>query len=300
MNLQQKIDQTPEGAVLRLPAGVHVGTLQIARSITLIGEPLRTILDGDGDGPVVSIDAPDAKVKLVGLVLQNGDAHAGGAVCFRRGDLELIDCVLRGSRAESFAGGALYAAGRTIRLERCQLLECRALQGGGALFDGLVKATLVSTLVATNRAKLGGGLRVREGAQVELEGCTVADNHSEQGGTQLDLAGTMSRRPVLRVRNSIVSGDGQVVFNRAEYAGELSGSHVLLPAGADVEGLEAVVLGDPGFRRSGSSPYALDASSPARERGDASEIPDDATDLGGHLRKQPDRAIDLGAYVIRG
>ncbi len=145
MTLQEQLDQAAEGSVVRIPAGTHAVNVRITRSVTLLGDSATTILDGGGRGSVVQIDAPQATVKLVGLVLQNGDGHAGGGVLLKRGKLELTECVLRQNRAMGFGGGALYSSGQALHVERCQLLGNEALQGGGVLLDGPQRATFTST-----------------------------------------------------------------------------------------------------------------------------------------------------------
>ncbi len=67
-DLAQTINQTPEGGVLNVPAGVYYGPIVLDRPIMLIGQP-GAVLDGRGDGDVVQINAPD--VTLRGFIIRN-------------------------------------------------------------------------------------------------------------------------------------------------------------------------------------------------------------------------------------
>jgi hypothetical protein len=247
---------------------------------------------------VVLVDGPTAQVRLVGLVLQNGSAHAGGGVQLRRGQLELVDCTLRHNRAEGYGGGAVYAAGQRLTLERCQLVENCGRQGGGLLLDGTVEAHLTCCLVVRNSATRGGALRLKEGARATLEGCTLADNTlwgEGAEGPQVLLSGTLTRQPHLSLRNCVLAGEGPQVCNGGTFPGTLCGSHLLVPGGEALPGVVALCEGEPHFRNAGPAPYALLPHSPAWGVGVAQGVEEEARDLGGRPRVRAGR-LSLGAY----
>lgn len=77
--LQQRIDAAEPGAVLRVEAGLYEGAVSIGKPLTLLGID-RPIIDGEGVGHVVRIEAPD--VRIEGFVVRNSGAnlskdHAG-------------------------------------------------------------------------------------------------------------------------------------------------------------------------------------------------------------------------------
>jgi nitrous oxidase accessory protein len=67
-NLQLAIDGARPGATLLLLAGIHNGPVVIDKTLTLQGED-GSIIDGGGQGRVVSINAPD--VSVLGLTIKN-------------------------------------------------------------------------------------------------------------------------------------------------------------------------------------------------------------------------------------
>jgi nitrous oxidase accessory protein len=90
VDLQSLIDATPEGGVLRPPAGLYTGGIKIGRSITIDGRGVVQI-DGDGRGSVIRIRGNG--VTLRGLQIQgSGENHdtidAGISV---RGNRNLIE-----------------------------------------------------------------------------------------------------------------------------------------------------------------------------------------------------------------
>ena len=76
VDVQALVDAAPLGAVVTVPAGVHVGTVTIDHTIVLLGEPGAT-LDGEAVGSVLTIDAPD--VEVGGLTITGGGRDQVGA-----------------------------------------------------------------------------------------------------------------------------------------------------------------------------------------------------------------------------
>ena len=76
VDVQALVDAAPVGAVVTVPAGVHAGTVTIDHTIRLLGDS-GAILDGEGAGSVVTIDAPN--VEIGGLTLTGGGRDQVGA-----------------------------------------------------------------------------------------------------------------------------------------------------------------------------------------------------------------------------
>lgn len=77
--IQDLIASAPPGAILRVPPGVYTGPLVIDKPLTVIGE--GAVLDGQGQGTVVCVTAPD--VTLKGFVIRNSGrslAHEDAAI----------------------------------------------------------------------------------------------------------------------------------------------------------------------------------------------------------------------------
>lgn len=297
MTLQEELDAAAEGSTVHVASGVHRGTLVIRKSITLSGDSFGSTLDGAAAGPVVIVSGSGIRVTLENLVLRGGSVQAGGGVVFERGaELVLRGCTVRANAATGFGGGAVYARGERLLVDRCQLLENRARQGGALLIDQTCAATVVSTVIAGNRAIIGGAIRVQEGAQLELSCSTVADNAVEgkgATGSQLHVSGTMTRTPIVRVADCILAGASPVVWNQGEYPAQVEVSHTLVPADDPQTGAH-VFHGDPRFRGSGAQPYALTPESPAIGAGDPTHVPAEASDLTGQPRVRAGK-LDLGA-----
>ena len=212
-----------------MPRGTHVENLVISKPLSLVGEPGASILDGGAAGSVVVIDVePGAKVALTGLTLRNGASQLGAGIRAGSGVVTVSDCVIRDCSAEAFGGGAIFAAGQLLTVERCELVGNRARQGGALLLDQTVRATIRESRIARNRAREGGAIRLREGAQLELEGVTIAGNESAQPGA-IVLSGTMTRKPRLVVRSTKFDQSGPAIVQAGEFPGEVSGLPAVAP-----------------------------------------------------------------------
>ena len=91
-SLQLAIDQAAAGDRLLLQDGVYTGSIVIDRSLQLLGKP-ASIIDGEGEGRVITVAAPDVVVRGV-TVKNSGTSLAtedSGIFVTRDGDRALIE-----------------------------------------------------------------------------------------------------------------------------------------------------------------------------------------------------------------
>jgi nitrous oxidase accessory protein len=72
--LQDAIDKAPTGAILKLPAGVYKGSIVIHKPITIIGKEDGVIIDGEGNGTVITAKGSFITLKNLKIV-GSGDRH---------------------------------------------------------------------------------------------------------------------------------------------------------------------------------------------------------------------------------
>ena len=206
--LQEILDELPAAAVLCLAPGRYPTRLVLRRSVTLRGQggAGAVIIDAEGHGSTVKLDAAKLQVTLEQLTITGGGAKGGGGGVswLKASDLVLRDVILRDNGAPKFGGGGLEASLGSVTLERCRIEDNVAPIGAGILAHTWVKLTLRDSLIAGNRGKSSGGLAIRDGAEVLVERSTVAGN---RGQYAIDLQGESDHAPTLVVSDSIVAGE---------------------------------------------------------------------------------------------
>ena len=300
MDLAQAVRDAKPNDTLKVPPGRYTVNLELTRPITLVAMG-QVVLDGLHAGSVVRITT-DGLVRLSGFTLVGGNApDAGGAVSLLQGTLELQDCTLRFNKAPLYGGGGLYVRDGKAKATRCRFEANTGRQGGAILVDALGELRLEDSTVIQNAAVEGGGLRVKEGANLEVLGCTIADNkvvgESASGGA-LHAAGTMTRAPTVKITNSIIAERAEgapCIFNASQHPANLTVSNSLLPEWCIALGGDNF-FGSPGFAMSGTEPYLLTQSSPAVGAADVAAFSDGSKDVAGRARVKSGSA-DLGAFA---
>jgi nitrous oxidase accessory protein len=72
--LQEAIDKAPVGSILKLPAGVYKGSIVINKPITIIGKEDNVVIDGEGNGTVITIKGSFITLKNL-KITGSGDRH---------------------------------------------------------------------------------------------------------------------------------------------------------------------------------------------------------------------------------
>lgn len=263
-DLKQAIASAAPGARVDVPSGTWAGGLTLDKPITLVGHG-KARFDGMSRGPIVTVRARD--VVLEGFGFGNAVALAGAAVSLHEGSLTLRDCVFERCLAPTHGGGAVYARGDQLIIERCRFVENTGRAGGAVLLDQLVEATIRNSLFLRNRAVRGGALRLKEGASARVERCTFVENVSVVDppmASTIDVAGTKTRTPRLELTQSAWIGSSPSELGRADhFPGEVVLSRNALPPSLSTLGgenrFEALEWSDAGLKISTSALGALGA-----------------------------------------
>jgi len=94
--LQRAIDNAPDGSILKLPAGIYKGGITINKPITIVGKEDGVIIDGEGNGTVIT--AKGSYITLKNLhIIGSGDRHENLDAAIKLSDgkqCEISDCVI--------------------------------------------------------------------------------------------------------------------------------------------------------------------------------------------------------------
>jgi hypothetical protein len=157
-----------------------------------------TILSGDlngDDGPdftgrddntrhVVRVHGGDPDTMLNGFTVEGGDAGAidyGGGVRVDGGAIDLRHCIVRSNRARW--GGGMYAEGASLAMRDCAIESNMAHKLGGGVYtrDGL-DVLVEDCRIANNFTDVGAGLRIAGGSTLTVTDTEFIGNDGRYGG----------------------------------------------------------------------------------------------------------------------
>ncbi|MBM4397082.1 MAG: right-handed parallel beta-helix repeat-containing protein, partial [Deltaproteobacteria bacterium] len=195
LTLQHLVDRAKDGDVIQVVPGTWVGNTTISgKSLTIVSwaphlpeAPVATILEGDGNGPTITIvgkgDGSETKVVIKGLTIRNGrpGVQVGDGV-----DLTMDNCIVELNSSSGSGGGVSVTGGRNVTLSNTVVRENEAGLNGGGLFvlAGPGHVRIVDSTFEGNQAGgNGGGLAVEDclGDVIYMERNRLKDNVA--GGT---------------------------------------------------------------------------------------------------------------------
>ena len=97
--LQEAIDNAPSGSILKLKAGVYKGALVINKPITIIGKEDGVIIDGGGEGTVITVKSSYVTLKNL-KIIGSGSRHENVDAAISLSDAkqcEISDCIIEDS-----------------------------------------------------------------------------------------------------------------------------------------------------------------------------------------------------------
>jgi CSLREA domain-containing protein len=211
-NTNLAVDACPAGEagpasvdVIELGAGVHVlaiaganenaaatGDLDVTDDATIVGQgSSQTVIDAQDIDRVLHLLGADLTVQ--DLTLQNGNnGGPGGGIRNEAGTLEIIDVVIRDSRAAGAVGnfdgggianGAGGAVAGNVTVRDSTIQDNESTDAGGGLFNGLdgIMDVIGSTITRNSGPDSGGGIRNERG-MVTVTDSLIVDNHTDDDG----------------------------------------------------------------------------------------------------------------------
>ena len=204
--LQDMLNRAVPHQTVELPAGRINGSFTIDRPLVLRGAGAdKTILEGDGSGPVLAIEADEGSVRIDNMSLSQGRSSFGGGISIDNGcRVEVHRCLLTQNRAPSgFGGGIAIDCGELLVSE--STLAWNAGKIGGAIYaGGRARVQVVATIVDNNLSLKGGGIAVRDGAEVDVWTCRFDQNRADDDGHHLWTISSYDRNPHIILSNSIL------------------------------------------------------------------------------------------------
>ncbi|UCC30028.1 MAG: DUF1565 domain-containing protein [Phycisphaerales bacterium] len=280
-------------------------------------EAHRTYVSGQGTRQAVKSIYNNSSTVLRGFVIKDGVVsewdQVGGGLYLENSMAMIVSCVFTNNSAR-FAGGAVAnCLGGKPTFVNCRFASNGGANGnmtpvgGGAVFNHDGSPTFVNCLFSGNKADDGGAVVTLRGVATFIN-CTFSGNAAigRRGGALFDNAG----RAV--VRNSILWENTAAIQRASEIYNSSKATHATDVAHSNVRGGWAGagnVDSDPLFLDSAKGDYRLQATSPCKDAGSNTFLPQDVgdisadgntteilpKDLGLNTRVHGD-SVDIGAF----
>jgi predicted outer membrane repeat protein len=154
------------------------------RGLLILGagaDAADTVIDGDGNGPVVVNPGGGPALVLRRLTITGGNAEQGGGIFTRARALALNDVRVTGNRA-TLGGGGIFSAGNdesSVQLGFTDITNNEARSGGGIFHAGGGSLSIgnESTIIGNRATQNGSGGGIHNaGGDVRLDDAVVRDN----------------------------------------------------------------------------------------------------------------------------
>ena len=160
----------------------------------------------------------EGTTSLKDCTLTGGFAVRGGAI-YNYGTMTLDDCIVKGNTAKDFSfngaafGGALYAAGGTVDLNRCTITGNTADYDGGAVDNEGGTFVFNDCTVRTNTASRGGA--AFSTGRITWNRCSLSGNSASSAGGALYQYGGETFWNDCTLIDNHATNDGAVAYSEA-------------------------------------------------------------------------------------
>lgn len=241
-------DDANVGQTLTIAPETFSETVEITRSITLVGAGSGlTIIDGQGADTVIWINN-GATVSITGVTLQKGDTtgvNGGGGLLNENGVVSLADVIVQNNTALFGAGitneGIMALDDVTVYNNVADeivggISVCDDCAGGGIY--NLNVMTITNSIIHSNTAKFGGGIDNAFMATLLATGVEVYDNSVSNNPGDPDAAGGgLENQGTLTLTNSVVRDNG------APYGAGIANNGTMTVSGSNLYGNTATTRG---------------------------------------------------------
>lgn len=207
------VSASSPGSEVRVCAGVYAEHVTIAHDLSLLAQhdaAVTTIDGGGAGGPTVAVTA--GEVQITGFTITGGSSIGqGGGIGITGSELVTVTaCVVTGNVSSDGAGIYTYL-GAQLALEQTAISDNIGGIGGGLAMNGdgfMASLSVTDCTISGNFADESGGAMVLfEVPTVQIEGTTIVDNDSLDGGG-LTLGGSVVTLTASTVQRNTASNQG--------------------------------------------------------------------------------------------
>ena len=227
-DVQRQLDEAAPDQIIELPAGRITGSWVVDKPVVIRGAGAeKTILQGDGSGPVIAVDAGEGTIRFDQMSITQGRSSFGGGISIDNGArVEVHRCLLTQNRAASGCGGGIAIDSGELLVSESTLVWNAGKVGGAVYAGGDARVQIVATVLDNNLSLKGGGVAVRDAAEVDIWTCRFEQNRADDQGHHVWAISSYDRQPYILVSNSILGpspsgGSGAAIANHSIFSAQL-------------------------------------------------------------------------------
>jgi len=298
ITIQKAIDRADPGDTIVVSSGtfrLYAGNITINKdSLTLKSAhgALRTIIQGRGSGPVISIgenvkvviegftitatdiDAPTLKGGGIycapsssprianNIIIGNNAVFGGGIYCDDLSSPVIINNSIRQNHA-SGSGGGIFSYRASPGITGNSIVENQSVNSGGGIYCERDSPRITNNIIWKNKARFGGGIAGDRSTCVLINN-TIYNNEADSGGGILLESGIMKMVNVILWKN--------IDDLYAETLGSASRPDHSVIGDGDFRGLNGNIAADPLFMDPLEGDFRLQPDSPCIDAGNPEPI----------------------------
>jgi hypothetical protein len=206
-DIQYAIDQADVGDTINVAAGIYNENITLKDGVAILGVGADvTVIDGGGNGTVVTADSVGSTARLEGFTITHGNAQRGGGMYNKNSSPTVTGCVF--SSNLSACGGGIYNYRSSPTITSCTLSSNSASTRGGGMYNYANSSPILANCIfsANSAADQGGGMYNNDSSP-SLTSCTFWANSATYG------AGMYNNHSSPTVDNCILWDSDNEIYN---------------------------------------------------------------------------------------
>jgi len=218
-SIQKGINFSRDADTVSVAAGLYIENIDFTgKNISVVGvNRIRTIIDGDSSGTVVTINSgEDSTTLLKGFTIRNGIASRGGGIAIRNGSNPVINNVIVSDNRSNIDGGGIYVNKARASISNTIIKENNSDGVAGGLYGGEgANVTVTNSQISNNVAAIrGGAIHTRKETSFHLKNTLISHNSSYEGGGFSSWYGSFNVENITVIGNTSTTHRGNAIFLR--------------------------------------------------------------------------------------
>jgi hypothetical protein len=206
-DIQYAINQAGAGDTINVAAGIYNENITLKDGVAVLGAGADvTIIDGGGNGTVITADSVGPTTRLEGFTVTRGNAPRGGGMYNKNSSPVVTGCVFLSNTAA--CGGGIYNYHSSPTITSCTFSANSVSMRGGGIYNYANSSPVVANCIfsANSAADQGGGMYNNDSSP-SLTNCTFSSNTAACGG------GMYNYRSSPTVNNCILWDSDSEIYN---------------------------------------------------------------------------------------